>query len=55
MEGRRTNRAENGLPLISQLAQEANQVPRRLGVETGGRLIQEQEKLGLARQLDADG
>ena len=49
MEGRRTNRAENGLPLVGQLAQEADQVPRRLSIETRRRLVQEQEQLRLAR------
>lgn len=48
------DRAQNRLTGRGQFTQEADDVESRLRVETRGRLVQEQEKLWLGRQLDTD-
>ncbi|TKW53776.1 hypothetical protein CTA1_1208 [Colletotrichum tanaceti] len=47
--------AEHGLARVGELAQERADGPRALRVEPAGGLVEEQEQLGLGRQLDADG
>lgn len=47
--------AENSLSGISETAKERHDSPGRLGVETGGRFVEEEEELGLGCELDTDG
>jgi hypothetical protein len=49
------DRAQNSLVVCRQLLQKLEDAPGRLGIETGGRLIEEQEELGLSHKLDTDG
>lgn len=55
-EGGRETRQDTYLLASScELAEEAHNVVRRLPVETRGRLVQEQEQVGLGSKLDTDG
>ena len=47
-------RAENSLSVVGQSPKEAHDSPSALRVQSGGRLVQEQEKLGLRCELDSD-
>ena len=53
--GRRlVDRSEDGLAVVGELAEEEHDRPRRLRVETRGRLVEEDEEGGLGGELDAD-
>ena len=47
-------RADNSLSVVGQSHKEAHDSPSTLRVQSRGRLIQEQQKLGLSSELDSD-
>lgn len=47
--------SEDGLPVIGKLAKEGDNGPGRLGVETGGWLVQEEKKSWLGGEFNSDG
>ena len=47
-------RAEDSLSIVSKCPEEAHDTPSALRVQSGGRLVQEQEKLRLRCELDSD-
>lgn len=49
------NGAENLLASSGELAEESNDVVGTLAIETGGRLVQEEEEFWLGCKLDTDG
>ena len=49
------DRAKDSLTTGSELLQEPNDVVCRLTIETGSRLVEEQEKLGLSSKFDTYG
>ena len=48
-------RAEDSLSVVGQSPEEAHNSPSALRVQSGGRLVQEQEKFRLGCELDSDG
>ena len=44
---RLVDRAQDRLAAVCELAEEADEVPRALAIETRGRLVEEEEQLGL--------
>lgn len=49
------DRGKDGLSVVCELAKEEHDRPRRLRVETGGRLVEEDEERRLGGELDGDG
>ena len=49
------NGNEDGLTRRGKLAQEPDDVVRRLAIETRSGLVEEEQKLGLRRELNSDG
>ena len=47
--------AEDSLSVVGQSPEEAHDSPGALRVQSGGRLVQEQEKLQLSCEFDSDG
>ena len=48
------DRAQNGLAVVRELPEERTDTPRRLRVETGRGLVEEEKQLGLCDKLDTD-
>ena len=48
------DRTKNGLPLVSELPQEPDDIPRALAVQSGRRLVQKQKELRLRSKFDAN-
>lgn len=47
--------AEDGLAVVREAADEGGDGPGGLGVEPGGGLVEEEEEVGFAGELDSDG